>query len=376
MKVALSVSVIQKGKSGVASYVFGLLQGWAKLDQPPELHLYGLEDDYSLFTSWNHLITWHPVSETYRPAVANLLWHQLLFPSALRKLKPDVVHIPSYRRMIACAPCRQVVTIHDMAPFHIDKKYDPARMFYGRVVVPRLAQNADEIITVSQATADDVTRFCHISQPPHVIWNGIDHSRFQPAASASSSPFQNAAGQSPPYFFYLARLEHPGKNHTRLIEAFEIFHRDHPDNATCLVLGGADWHGAEVIHQRIETSTVREKIHRAGFISDNELSAWYQHAVAMVYPSLFEGFGLPPVEAMACACPVICSDRGSLREIAGPAAKIIDPMDARNISNTMSEITHLNPEQRLSYVKSGLQHAAQFSWNRCARETLEVYSRA
>lgn len=377
MKCALSVSVIQRGRSGVAAYVFGLLDGMAKLEGRPELHLFGLEEDEGHFQRWRDWVAWHPVPESFRPAVKNVLWHQFHFPGALARLGIEVVHVPSYRRMIARPGCRQVATIHDLAPFHVERKYDAARMIYGRQVVPHLARCADRIITVSGATAADVKRFCRVREEKiDVIWNGIDHDRFRPGPQAGEASLLKADGQGPPYWIYLARLEHPAKNHVRLIEAFEAFHRRRPGAAHHLVFGGADWHGAEVIHERIARSPLRERIHVLGFVADADLPVWYRHAEALVYPSLFEGFGLPPVEAMACGCPVISSGCGSLEEVTGAAALRVDPESVDSLAGAMERLADWTPGERRTWVDRGVAHAARFAWSSCAEQTLASYLRA
>ncbi|MEM6821349.1 MAG: glycosyltransferase family 1 protein [Verrucomicrobiota bacterium] len=374
MKLALSVSVIQRGKSGVASYVFGLLKGMAKMEHPPEVHLFGLEEDESLFESWSRFCEWHPISEKFRPAVPNIFWHQTVFPRLLRKYSVDLVHIPSYRRIVAACPCPQVVTIHDMAPFHLRKKYDPLRMFYGRRVVPFLASRTDRVITVSRSTAKDVERFCNV-QPAKisVIWNGIDEERFVPTPKLEPSVFETNFGKKAPYFIYLARLEHPAKNHVRLIEAFDTFMEACPNAPHHLVFGGADWHGADVIHERRAASKYSSRIHSLGFVDDNVLPRWYGQAEALVYPSLFEGFGLPPIEAMSCACPVVSSDRGSLGEILGAAALIVNPDRVDSMSSALEQVAAWEPKERAEMMARGLEHATPFSWSICAKRTIDVY---
>jgi hypothetical protein len=137
IRVALSASVIQRGKSGVASYVFGLLDGLRAINPPIDLTIFGFEEDRPLFDKWLDRVNWAPVSERFRPAVRNILWHHTHLPALLRAHKIDVLHIPSYRRIVWNPPVAQVVTIHDCAAFAVRAKYDAARMFYGRHVVRR-----------------------------------------------------------------------------------------------------------------------------------------------------------------------------------------------------------------------------------------------
>jgi glycosyltransferase involved in cell wall biosynthesis len=376
IRVALSTSVVQRGRSGVASYLFGLLDGLRKINAPLEMALLGLEDDKPLFEKWLDRCLWIPVPEQFRPAVRNVFWHQTAIRGVLRREKIDVLHIPSYRRIVANPPCPQVVTIHDCAAFAVSGKYDIARMIYGKHIVRRLARQADVVQTVSKASAADIQRFFGLPESEiHVIWNGIDHDCFKPRRLDDLRARMEGLGQCQPYFIYLARLEHPGKNHVRLIEAFEIFCDQNPDQPHELLLGGADWHGAEVIHRRIAESPRRARIRALGFVAKDDLPFWYAGAAAMIYPSLFEGFGLPPAEAMACGCPVISSRCGSLGEVVGDAARIIDPEDPCSMADAMQNSV-LHPAEAAEWIRKGLARAAEFSWEKTAEAVCQLYKQA
>ncbi|MFZ4680975.1 MAG: glycosyltransferase family 4 protein [Terrimicrobiaceae bacterium] len=377
MKVGLSVSVIQRGKSGVATYVGGLLKGMAAIGWPVEITLFGLDEDREWFAPWLTHCEWVGVPEQVRPAVKNIFWHQTALPGLLRRQGCDVLHIPSYRRIVAAPGIPQVVTIHDLAPFRLAGKYDRLRMFYGRQVVKRLARRATEVTAVSEATAADIREFFDI--PPErlsVIYNGIEHGRFfslPPEEVRRRLPV--TADWKEPWWIYVARLEYPGKNHLRLLSAFEAVCAADPSSAARLVLAGADWHGAGEIHQAIASSPVRDRIHCAGFVPDEDLPAWYSGARALVFPSLFEGFGLPPLEAMACGCPVLSSDRGSLLEVTGGAAEIFDPENTGAIAAAMQNLL-ASADHQNALRQAGLARAGRFRWESCAKETATLYDLA
>ena len=225
MNVGLSTTMIQRGKSGVAQYVFALVRALLAESPADRLHLFVLEDDLPLFDFAREAAAIVPVPERFRPALRNLFWHQTALPGLARRLRLDVLHIPSYRRLLWRKPCALVATIHDLAPFHVSGKYDPARMFYGKVVVRRLARRQDEIIAISTHTALDIERFFGLPQARlNVVLNGIDHERFRPGDAAEAK--RQAAARwrlEAPFFLYVSRLEHPAKNHVRLIEAFAAF---------------------------------------------------------------------------------------------------------------------------------------------------------
>jgi glycosyltransferase involved in cell wall biosynthesis len=299
-----------------------------------------------------------------------------VLPRLAREDRLDVLHVPSYRRMLWRRPCPLVATIHDLAPFRLPGKYDWLRMWYGRVVARQLAQRQDRIIAVSRATAADIRRFFAV--PPErlsVIHNGLDHERFSPAGRREAAAWvARRHALFPPFFLYVARLEHPAKNHARLIAAFNRFKTERP-SPWQLVLCGSDWHGAEVIHQLVRRSPFAADIRITGFVPEADLPTWYRAATVMVYPSLFEGFGLPPLEAMACGCPVLASSTGAVGEVCGDAAATANPLDVDDITRQLVRLAHDEP-LREQLRTAGIHRARDFDWQRTAAATLQIYAQA
>lgn len=376
MRIGLSTSVIQRGRSGVGQYVLALVRALLPNAGRHEFTLFVLEEDLPLFEFARDAMRLVPVSERHRPAAKNILWHQTELPALARRLGLDVLHVPSYRRMLWPRPCPLVATIHDLAPFRVPKKYDWMRMVYGRVVVRQLAQRQDEIVAVSRATALDIQRYFHIpAQRITTVHNGLDHARFAPGDRAAASAFvAQRHGLMPPFFLYVARLEHPAKNHARLIAAFNRFKTQTP-SPWQLVLSGSDWHGAEVIHDLVRRSPFAQDIRVLGFVSQEELPLWYRAAGVFVYPSLFEGFGLPPLEAMACGCPVLASSDGAVSEVCGDAAVQADPHDVGDLTAKLALLAG-DGNLREKLQVAGLARARQFDWRHTASAMLEIYARA
>ncbi len=374
MKIGITTSVIQRGRSGVAQYVLALVRALrAQAASRHRFTLFVLEDDLPLFSFARDRMDIVPVRECYRSPVADITWHQTVLPGLAQRHGLDVLHVPSYRRMVRAAPCATVATIHDLAPFHVAGKYDWARMFYGRVVARRLAHRQNGVIAVSHNTARDLERFYHLNPARvQVVENGLDHKRFRPGPPARAWAAEH--GVTKPFFLYIARLEHPGKNHVRLIDAFNRFKADTGSDWQ-LALGGADWHGADVVHRCIDESPYSSDIRRLGFVGDGDLATWYRTATAFVFPSMFEGFGLPPLEAMACGCPVASSARGALADTIGSAAAIIQPESVESIKHELTRLA-TDPARRATLRAAGLAQAAKFSWERTAAGTLDAYGRA
>jgi glycosyltransferase involved in cell wall biosynthesis len=373
VKVGLSACVIQRGKTGVAQYVFALLQTMIERPECPQFVVYALEDDAPLFNFAHGRVQIHRVPERFRPPIKSILWHQRTLPQLAREARLDVLHIPSYRRLLWPKPCPLVATIHDLAPFHVPGKYDPLRMLYGRIVVRRLAHRQDRIVAVSHDTARDIQQFFGIQQHRiEVVHNGLDHGRFRPGDPEMARAAAEARWElRHPFFLYVSRLEHPGKNHVRLIEAFTRFKAATGSN-WLLALGGSDWHGADAIRAAAQSSGARSDIRFLGFVPDAELPELYRAASAVVYPSLFEGFGFPPVEAMACGCPVLSSARGALREVVGNAAGIVDPEDVDDLERKLTRMAG-DPAWRDQLRSAGFKNAQRFSWQATAAAVLDCY---
>jgi glycosyltransferase involved in cell wall biosynthesis len=376
MRIGISTSTIQRGRTGIAQHLFALLRALRSHTSQHQFILFVLEEDLPLFDFLGGQMEVVIVPERYRPPVKNIVWHQAALPALARRRQLDVLHVPSYRRMVWRRACPRVATIHDLAPFRVPAKYDWKRMFYGRVVARQLAHRQDQLIAVSENTARDIISFFRIpSGRIAIVHNGIEHERFFPGSRAQAqAAVAEAFGLKRPFFLYLARLEHPGKNHTRLISAFEIF-KSATNSDWQLVFGGSDWHGAQTIHAAIKRSPVASDIRALGFVSNEALPDLYRAAEVFVYPSLYEGFGLPPIEAMACGCPVVASTRGSLAEVVGAAAATVEPEDVPALARELF-IVATDQSVRNRLRAAGLAQAQKFDWNRAATETLAAYARA
>lgn len=376
MKIGLSTTVLERGRSGVGQYVLALVRALLASASQHEFTLFALEHDLPLLEFARGRMRIVPVPEQHRPATRDILWHQATLPVLARQLGLEVLHVPSYRRMIWRRPCALVATIHDLAPFRLPGKYDWKRMLYGRVVVRRLAHRQNEIVAVSATTAADIQRFFRVPAGRiTVIHNGLDHLRFHANDRAgAAAAIAERHGAKPPFFLYVARLEHPAKNHARLIAAFNAFKTQSPSPWQLVLIGG-DWHGADVIHELIRRSPFSADICCVGFVPDAELPTWYRAAGVFVYPTLFEGFGLPPLEAMACGCPVLASTDEAVREVCGNAALQVDPRDVAAIQHELQRLA-TDPALRIRLRDAGLSRSSQYDWDATAARTLEVYHRA
>ena len=371
MNIALSTTVIQRGKSGVAQYVFALVRALLPHAGDHRFTLFVLEEDRPLLEFAAGATTLVPVAEKYRPPVKNIWWHQTVLPGLLRDRQIDVCHVPSYRRMLWPKACALVASIHDLAQFHLAGKYDRARMFYGRTVARQLARRQDAIIASSQNTARDIEKFFGIPVArQHVMLLGVDHDRFQPGDHAVAKQLVAQHWQlAHPFFLFVSRLEHPAKNHVRLIEAFQQF-KTATNSDWHLVLVGGDWDGAEAIHAAAP-SPPSPATSGSGICGRCPAAGVVPAAEALVYPSLFEGFGFPPVETMPAGCPVISSARGALAEVVADVADIVDPLDVSAIAAALQRVA-TDSAHRDRLRAAGFRNAQRFDWQGYAEAVLQT----
>lgn len=304
------------------------------------------------------------VSAFWNHPLRNILWHLFVYPLRLKLAGADLLWLPELRRQTPFYGGRTVTTIHDMARYKVPGKYDRWRMFFHMRVVPMMLKRNRRFITVSENTAKDVHEHLRVPREKlSPIPNGIDPALFHPGEGD-----QAPASLPRPYFLYVARFEHPGKNHVRLIEAFERFSARRPGYA--LVLVGSVWSKGEVVVEAI--ASAKAKVIHQGFVTDAELRGLYKETVALIFPSLYEGFGLPILEAMACGAPVAAADRSSLPEVCGNAALLFDPEDVQSIEGALERLAS-DPGLRKGLRRKGEERVGSFSWKSSAERYMKLF---
>lgn len=297
-----------------------------------------------------------------------LVYYPYLLGRRAEEGRFDLIHCPGPHVPRALEQ-PMVLTIHDLLPWRYPEYFSRQAVVRNRVLIGRGAQRATRIIVGSQHTRSEVIEVLGV-EPRRVSVTrfGLDL-RFQPA---QSTPMWLARRFGIPGRFVLCSgTREPHKNLVSAIKAFEQFQLDHPEY-TLVVVGDRPIPGSAT-EAALNDSTAR--IVRAGFVGDEELVRLYSSAAAFVFPSVYEGFGFPPIEAMACGAPVICSDRASLPEIVGDAALLADPTNVDLLTDAMARVL-TSPQLASDLRERGLAHARTFTWARCATETAEVYREA
>ena len=372
MQVAYSATIWDDGRSGIGNYISEQLDCLARRQ---DIEVAILESGGAVLGRDHRPSKTSTGSGIHRMVapVRDILWHRTGLRKLSRRNQFDLVHIPTIRRLPAKLSCPTVVTVHDLAPMRFRSKYGLLRSFYHRVIIPAWLRRVDAIITPSESTRRDLVDFYGMNpEKITVVPNGIDHFTYHEGSPEESKEI--LAGRFPvrrPFFVYVSRLEHPAKNHVRLIQAFRRF-KESTGLPHQLVLVGGDWHGSEAIHSAAQPLVSSGDILITGYVDKEDLPHFLRACEAMVYPSLFEGFGLPVVEAMACGAPVACSRSSSLTELAEGRGLLFDPENPDEIAASLCRLA-ASRELRDEIAGKGLAFARDLTWERSIDETIAVW---
>ena len=287
----------------------------------------------------------------------------------------DLVHALSLGYKIATEK-PYIVTIHDIGPLTHPQFFTKKDQWFMRGSLAQAVKKADAMICVSQCTADAVEFFAmeqfgiSVEDRIHVIHEGVDEVFFEKPNIKAIPDFHTVSSLLKAPFILAVGQISPRKNLQSVLEAFVLIKDDLPD-LQIIMVGGNGWDSSKVRHKVIELD-LDDRVHFLGYVSDELLRFLYRNAAVFVYPSLFEGFGLTILEAMASECPVITSNNTSLPEVAGESAILVNPTNTQELASKIHLVV-TNNEVRRHMIHNGVQRAKQFSWDKAAIMTLNVY---
>jgi glycosyltransferase involved in cell wall biosynthesis len=264
-----------------------------------------------------------------------------------------------------------VLTVHDMIFKRFPQHQKRLNYWYLNATMPRYCQRADAIITVSQSSKHDIVTDYDLDPDKVTVVYEAASPEFRPATTGAVEHVRERYNLPDRYLIHVGTIE-PRKNLTRLVEALKHLH-DEGLVVSLVVVGSKGWL-YEDFFQRLEALGISETLYFPGYVPDEDLAVLYSGATATVMPSVYEGFGLPVLESMACGTPVLAADNSSLPELGGEAARYFDPYDVRGMAAAIREVWADADLQEQMSLK-GLEQAAHFSWARAAAETLAVYDK-
>jgi glycosyltransferase involved in cell wall biosynthesis len=291
-------------------------------------------------------------------------------PRRIAEDRPSLLHV-QYTAPIRCA-APIVVSVHDVSFLEHPDYFTAFRALQLRLTVRRTVRSAACVLTPSEFSKRRILEAYHLDEEKVVaLPNGVS-SAFRPVAREAARRAMPASLKLPAPFILTVGDLQPRKNHLGLLRAFEDLVRAYPQLPHHLVVVGQETWYASIIRAAARKSSVHDRIHFTGFVDDDQLHRLYGACDLMVYPSFYEGFGLPILEAMACGRAVACSNTSAMPEVADSAAILFDPCSQRDLVASMRDLL-LNPELRLRMERLGAQRASLFSWERTAAKTLDLY---
>ncbi|MCL5961550.1 MAG: glycosyltransferase family 4 protein [Chloroflexi bacterium] len=365
MHVGIDASRVTVGqRTGTENYSYSLIRALAQVDQSNRYSLY-FRDVTSAFS---HL----PASFESRPIPFPRLWTHTRLAWEMAQNAPEVLFVPAHVVPLV-HPRATVVTVHDLGYlYHPDSHTKGARL-YLHLSTRFSVHAATKVIAVSQATKRDlVDRYGADSSRIAVVHHGYDD-RFKPVEEASLlETVRNTYGLGAEYLLFLGTIQ-PRKNLGRLLEAFAMLVKEEGIPHQLVLAGRPGWF-YDTICARVRSLGLEDRVVFTGYVPDEHLPALVSGASLLVEPSLHEGFGIPIIEAMACGTPVVAANISALPEIAGEAALLVDPMNVRSIARGIGEA--LSAGRQAELREKGLRRVKDFSWVKCARETLAVLEEA
>lgn len=357
----------------------GNLSGTGRYTTELARHLAGLSEDAQCAVLWpGHVSEPHGLGGercVFHPAptqrfLSRLYYDQWGIRSVRTRIRADLIHYPA--NIGSLLPMRNtVLTVHDLCFLHDAAWFRPDRAAYYRWTIGRSVRTAERIIADSQATAADLSNLLGVSAKRiDVIPLGVGE-EFRPISGESCATVRAWYKLPERFFLYVGTIE-PRKNLVRLIEAWE---RIAGKCSADLVIAGRNGWRYGPIKEAAAASPHAARIHFPGFIAHEDLPTLLSSAETFVWPSLCEGFGLPPLEAMACGTPVVTSNVSSLPEVVGDAAIQVDPADVYALSEAMLKVAE-DSAVREDLIARGAARAAEFTWERTARLTLDSYRKA
>jgi glycosyltransferase involved in cell wall biosynthesis len=354
MKIGIDTQSMVGFKTGIGYYTKNLVQSLLK------------EKDFDFYT-------YKDESLKNLNTLQRIRWENFSLVNLARKDKIDLLHIPGFAGPLLKAKYKRVTTVHDLIGLIYPSNLGPISRFYWQKWLPLCIRNSDAIIADSENTRRDIINLLNIKGEKITVIPLAADNTF---SKLSDTHYLNEIAKKyslPADFILTVGTIEPRKNIPLLIESFASYIQENNNNLKLLIVGKQDW-GFPEVQKTIYKLRINDRVRFTGYVEDTELSAFYNLAKAFVYPSLYEGFGLPVLEALSCGVPVICSNISSLPEIVADAAILISPYNASEIKNAIKRMNE-NSYLRQEFSERGIQQAKKFSWERTIQQIREVYKK-
>lgn len=370
-KIALHAAVLNSKKAGVGNYAFYLIKALQQKAVDFKMDVYLDSSARGLFEDSKNMRFFG--IGPFKNSWERVSWEQLQSPFQYARQKYDLIHFMDYQTPFIPVKTPHIVTIHDLCYHRYPQYFSTGSRWLKRLNTPRSIHRASAIITVSDFSRRELAELFPetVKKRIYVVNPGLKDSGSQPSDAVDERTVLARYGIQGSYVLYVGTLE-PRKNITSLVRSMAALWNVGKLTSTHLVLAGGKGWIYENIFQTIHELGVSDKVVHTGYVNESDLPIVYRHAQAFVYPSYYEGFGMPPLEAMAQGTPVITSDQASLPEAVGDAALLVPPSDEGQLSHAIERVC-TETDLRMELIGRGNKRAAMFTWSKAAEKVLGIY---
>lgn len=370
MKIAINTLSLNRTKAGMGNYIKNLVNVLSEIDKDNTYFVLVSERNKDFFRIRQKNFKIINLGKIVTMDLPRLFWEQISLPRFLKKNRIDVLHSPGFVMPIM-SKAKNVLTMADMTFFTHPEAHTLAKRAYFWMFMPISIKKADKIISISENTKKDILDHVKVDKKKiRTVHLAADRSFKELNKDKCRKEIKERYDVGSPFILFIGMIE-PRKNLERLITAFSELKKKENMQHKLVIVGKKGWK-FDSIFKTIKKERLEQEIIFTGYVPDEDLAKFYNAADFFVYPSLYEGFGLPVLEAMACGCPVITSNVSSMPEVAGDAGLLINPESVKDIADAIKKVIN-DKELQKKMRKQGIKQSSRFSWKKTAEKTLRIY---
>jgi glycosyltransferase involved in cell wall biosynthesis len=351
-------------RAGIHQYIAQVLRHLPRLNERTQYLIYTRDNNAISSQARNRIV---PSSLPTEQRLFRILWEQSVWPIQAAREEVDLLHSMAFVTPIF-TKIPTIVTVYDLSFVHYPEKFPTSQRLYLQTQTARSVKQAQRVITISEATRQDLYRHFDVPlEKIEVVFPGVE-SHYKQIPQESLNAFRVENDLRKPFILHVGTLQ-PRKNIPVLLNAFAALKNQDVD---LVLAGGKGWQYDQIFSQ-VKDLGLADQVRFTGYVRDEELPFWYNAAKVLVFPSVYEGFGMPIIEAMACGTPVIAAHTSSIPEAGGEAALYFEPHDVEKLTQQLAEIFE-NDDLLLKMRQSGFMQARKFSWELAGSETVRIYA--
>ena len=370
MKIAIDATIVRKENTGTGFYILNLLNGLLKIDAKNEYIIF-IDENVAKNMLKLEKSNFKIVNKVFRYKLTRILWQLIILPIVLKKKKVDILHSANYVTPLYKLGFKIIVTIHDLTFILFPEKYTITKRLFYRLMIPIFVKISDKIIAISNNTKNDILKIFKVAEEKVVVIYATCSENFNSTIDRNKNLEVLSKYNIDKTFLLFVGMIEPRKNIISILNAFKEM--DKEVDADLVVVGKKGWYFKEIedFVSQSKNFNLKNKIIFTGYVPENEIKSLFQNALFFIFPSFYEGFGLPPLQAMACGTPVITSNISSLPEVVGDAAIYVDPHKLGELKNAMVYL-YENIEKREELIKKGFSQCDKFRIEIVARSLVDV----